>query len=422
MAFRIHQAVIRGEITNEVPGIVTGRIWLIGRSQPIVLQLQGNCMRDLAGCALTFQNPNPKPQNLDGLSGIQEGSVGQMTASQKARLPTVSEEEFVSLLQEDAQIPSRFANCLYLEWFSRSNGRVVLESETCLLHVSEPRWIPPSTSGIGTQFPPLLGDGRDADPLFHDFDAIDSEADDDLAFTEPLEAEDPEDEADADADWDEIEDDEPLDEFEWEQELREADKRVDAYQEALERFSDHVDQREIFRRYLGLDPDECDPGPDPGGRDVAEGERDPEGDRAANGASTRHHYLAERALEIAFAAQKNAEAHDLLEPADPPDAPATGESPTPVYQLVAATVQVGGKLAAALDATAHGIDAEPGFIIAMLKRALLPLNDALQGCHGALSRHAEPEAVRLWLSETRDQLFDLRREILDMMEDLRDQA
>ena len=119
MAFRIHRAIVRGEITNEVPGIVTGRLWLAGRSQPLVLQLKGNCQPDLAGCSLAFHNPDPQVQNLDGLSSDQEGSVGVMTASKKERIPTVTEEELVQLLQKHEPIPSRFANCLYLEWFSR---------------------------------------------------------------------------------------------------------------------------------------------------------------------------------------------------------------------------------------------------------------------------------------------------------------
>ena len=61
MAFRIDEAVIRGEIDNTVEGRVTGRVWLLGREEPLVLNLEGDCWRDLAGTRLLFENPAPKP-------------------------------------------------------------------------------------------------------------------------------------------------------------------------------------------------------------------------------------------------------------------------------------------------------------------------------------------------------------------------
>ena len=45
---------------NEIQGHVTGRIWLLGKAEPIELNLLGNCLRDLAGCRLKFENPVPR--------------------------------------------------------------------------------------------------------------------------------------------------------------------------------------------------------------------------------------------------------------------------------------------------------------------------------------------------------------------------
>ena len=70
MAFRIHDSVVRGEIDNRVKGIVRGRIWVEGRAEPVVLELEGNAWPDLAGCLLTFTNPQkriPHP-HLDSLA------------------------------------------------------------------------------------------------------------------------------------------------------------------------------------------------------------------------------------------------------------------------------------------------------------------------------------------------------------------
>lgn len=68
MAWRIDEQVIRGEIDNRARGRVVGRIWLSGRTEPVELDLAGNCWRDLAGRRLEFANPEPKALGGDGLA------------------------------------------------------------------------------------------------------------------------------------------------------------------------------------------------------------------------------------------------------------------------------------------------------------------------------------------------------------------
>src|SRR5207244_2043762 len=83
MAFRIHDSVVRGEIDNRVKGIVRGKIWIEGRPEPVILELKGNAWPDLAGCLLTFSNPQKRipHQHLDSLHPEQKGSIGDLTAS-----------------------------------------------------------------------------------------------------------------------------------------------------------------------------------------------------------------------------------------------------------------------------------------------------------------------------------------------------
>ncbi len=92
--------VIRGEIDNTVRGSVTGTLWLLGREQPMTLDLVGDAWPDLAGCKVTFENPNPvpQPQYDDGLALIQTGSVGDITASQKLKKLLVPEEVWMKAL------------------------------------------------------------------------------------------------------------------------------------------------------------------------------------------------------------------------------------------------------------------------------------------------------------------------------------
>src|ERR1035437_7627763 len=146
MAFRIHDSVVRGEIDNRVKGIVRGKIWIEGRAEPVVLELEGNAWPDLAGCRLTFtnrQNRVRKPP-LDSPDPIQGGSIGDLTASRRVRVFALPLEEALAMIRRKEKPPEHMSNCLYLEWYSVANGRVVIESAVYELTFSAPEWrMPP---------------------------------------------------------------------------------------------------------------------------------------------------------------------------------------------------------------------------------------------------------------------------------------
>src|SRR5687768_8390656 len=83
MAWRLEDHVTRGEIDNRTHGCVTGCIWLAGVEEPLLLELEGNCHPDLAGCLLVFENSDaiPLPSHPPILQ--QRGRTGDMTASRK---------------------------------------------------------------------------------------------------------------------------------------------------------------------------------------------------------------------------------------------------------------------------------------------------------------------------------------------------
>ena len=142
MAFRIHDSVVRGEIDNRVKGVVRGKIWLEGRAEPLVLELQGNAHADLAGCLLTFTNPQQRisDRHLDVLDPLQRGSIGDLTASRKVRVFDVPLSVAFEMMDRKEKPPEHMANSLYLEWFSEANGRVVIESTDYQLGISVPEW------------------------------------------------------------------------------------------------------------------------------------------------------------------------------------------------------------------------------------------------------------------------------------------
>lgn len=133
MAWRIQNQVVEGELDFRVRGKVTGWIRLAGRNNPLDLALEGCPWRDLAGHFLRFTHSSPEVAPLEGLADDQVGDVGDMTASRKVKVPDVDIDTFVKLKQEEWTW--HLKNCLYLEWFSRANGRVVIESTACELEL-----------------------------------------------------------------------------------------------------------------------------------------------------------------------------------------------------------------------------------------------------------------------------------------------
>lgn len=142
MAWRIDEAVIRGELDNRTRGRVTGRIWFSGREEPVELELTGNCWSDLAGRRLEFSNPDPQPGDVEKLAARQKGSVGDITASRKVKVPDIPLDQVGEYYAAKKPFPWHWANALYLEWYSERNGRVVIETASFDLKVvgDEPTW------------------------------------------------------------------------------------------------------------------------------------------------------------------------------------------------------------------------------------------------------------------------------------------
>jgi len=131
MAFRIDKYFERGEIDNRVKGMVKGRLWFCGLEEPVELVLEGNPWRDIAGCLVQIKgrNPEPIPQEFcEIMEQRQVGVVGDITASRKVRVPNAPMDEFVAAYKTGRTFTFHQANSLYLEWYSQSNGRVVIET------------------------------------------------------------------------------------------------------------------------------------------------------------------------------------------------------------------------------------------------------------------------------------------------------
>jgi hypothetical protein len=405
MAWRIEQAVVRGEIDNTVEGRTTGRIWLAGCDAPLELSLDGDCWRDLAGTRLLFENPLPQPgPETAGLAVNQTGVIGDMTASRKCKIPLVSEDEYDRLEQEQKEIPHEWHNTLYLEWFSEFNGRIVIESADYILTISGHEW-------------ELDEDAEEAQKLanlnaMRDFMAL---------VIQRRETDEPGAEPAGE-----------LDEFAWEERLKESDRLTDAYQEVLEKYLDDEDSERKEAFVMGWDglldamaerdeefgdededeedyDDDDDYDDDYGyAEELADledlGDPDLGGDGGFPFDDEDSHPLQISARELAVLAM------DLVETDDGPGSPS--------YELVTNLLQVSGRLAGALNGHSTGYRPETGFVLAVLKRCLNWLNGALGACQELYQATSDPR-LRAGFRKLQAATFQLRHGIIELRRNLK---
>ena len=396
MAWRIHSSIVRGEIDNRERGRISGCIWLAGRSDSVTLDLAGNCLRDLAGCLIRFENPRAKvsaEERID-LASTQVGTAGDMTASRKVRVFDVPLEEAMRLTKAGETPPEHMANSLYIEWFSDANGRVVIESPDYALTVSAPEW----TLSPGDEQKQIAASHQAILEWLDRIDQGERTAEEDLPY-------DPESEK-------------PLDEFGYEKSMRESDARTDKYIALLEKYEGHPDREKIVAREMGwewleeaLEADERGALPPSEPMEVPPLEPNPitEGiDWIRNEEGHIHHPLQRRAFESAMSMWHFCKDRGLLGEDGDED----------LREMIFEFQTTSAKLAGALNSFAYDDSntRDGAFVVASLKRAIGYLHKSVAATEKVAEKKLLP-AERLELFRT--ELFDIREQILALMERFR---
>ncbi len=407
MAFRIHDSVVRGEIDNRVKGVVRGRIWVEGRAEPVTLELKGNAWPDFAGCRLTFTNPLkriPHP-GLDTLHPVQRGTIGDLTASRKVRVFDIPMPEAYLMCKRGEKPPEHMANCLYLEWFSEANGRVVIESADYNLTISAPEW----------RMTPEENEQRAQDAAAGMDDFMQK-------LTGAIEAQH-RGQKDSEAEWDE---------HDYEKFMKECDARTDKYMELLEKYGDTKEAEEKIAKEMGWDREDP-PSPEgfgAAGEDEDDGELmsveemnriteeaahepppEPEPHREGiDWIRTQHgdlrHPLQHRCHESAMKVWRECDRLGLDKTGD-----------RDLSQFVFEFHTTAAKLAGALNGIAQGRGYRDGpFTVAYLKRALDHLHKAQTGLEAVAPKNLLPEKI---ISKARKDLFEIREGILKLMDEFR---
>jgi hypothetical protein len=395
MAWRIDEAVVRGEIDNRIKGCVTGRIWFAGRDEPVRLELAGNCWRDLAGRRLEFTNPVPKPGDLEKLAVVQKGSVGDVTASRKVKVPEIPLDQIGEYYSTRKPFPWHWGNSLYLEWFSERNGRVVIEAASFELKIiGEPTW--------------EMSEAEETEQRQANGMAI-------TGFIERMAgAADAAADAHEDIDWNE----KPFTEEQAEQMQAQSDRLLDRIEARLKKEGAGADYEKILHEEIERgrhERGEVDPTPEQLARNA---EWIEEMNRA--GEETRNdpeliaerktkHPLAKRAYELTLQLMGESEASNWV--------PENANDEHPAADLINAVMKAGAKLAGAL----NGEEWPPGVeicasVIVRLKRARGYLDDALRAAESCREEklitpgHLGPIVV---------ELVDLAQEADELITELR---
>jgi hypothetical protein len=411
MAWRIHDHVIRGEVDNRIRGKISGRLWLEGTAEPMVIELEGNAAPDLAGCLLTFENTEPAvPVRSDArLAPLQRGNIGDLTASRKVRVFDLPMPEVWKRFEQKLPVPEHMANCLYLEWYSEANGRVVVESTGYRLTISPPAWRLTPEEERHRQEQSAAGFTGFLETLTRAIEARKHEPPEDKAW----------------------------DEFDYEKFMRESDARCDKYGELLDKYENHPDRDQIIEREMGwtfageeeeaqgpesTEPAELsrgaassnEPAPDldfdEADDELAAAEPDPmrEGiDWVRDEHGMIQHPLCVRTREGSVALWRKCKELGIDYSAD-----------YDLRELVEEYQITGAKLAGALGAFARGDGLPDGaFIVACLKRALSHLHRAQAALERVFPKRLLAADV---LPPVRAELFAVREETLRLMQKFRE--
>jgi hypothetical protein len=400
MALRLDTAVIRGEIDNTTRGNVRGKLWLLGRDDPVIIDLRGDAWRDVAGCKITFTNPDPSPQPAAvALQPKQRGHVGDITASRQVKVHPAPEKQEESQEEDFVGPPTEWHNTLYIEWFSKEDVRVFIDGTDFEVSISAWVW--------------EMDETQEEAQKISNLDAMRDWLAGIIQRPEPK-------------DDDEFDDSEEA----WETSLKQSDRLTDANMEAIEKYGidglhdSHIAFVMGWDHMLG-DGDECEPDDDDAVGEAWKG--DPEVLPELEGTENE---LDDQAFSD-FLEEREREAHPLQTMAydfvlrllteikeERSENTAKSDDNTPLDRFIRNSMNISGKLAGALGTHDFGGSFQTGHTLAILRRCLNWANEAFAALNELMEAPEWRDRQDL-LNDFRAELFAIRDGINDLRKKLR---
>lgn len=417
MTWRLSNSISRIELDNRQPGKVRGLIWLVDRDEPVLLNLVGNALRDVAGAQITITNPCPVAGDDTHLETEQNGVAGDLTASRKVCVFDIPVKEACERRERGLEVPEHLGNSVYVEWFSGENGHVVIEGTKFTTAISAYDWhmSQEEEDEQCRRNIEAINDWRGDLKLKMRAVGIDDEAcKRTLGVEENLLEEDLFDEECDDS----FKDYRAMNEYEWERHLKESDELTNKFGKLMDKHVDHPDRDRMVASEMGWSwLEEALEDVEEAGFEDAElsGEdiwplvpkRESEGVdwiRKDNGDVT--HPLTDRSFHMAMDMWHHCNDRKLLGEDGDED----------LHRMVSQAQTLSSKLAGALNGLAYDTYVEGGFIVACLKRALTYFNEAASAMTKVEQKNLIGEHQLL---EFRHNLYDIRQDMLRLMDRFR---
>lgn len=128
----------RGIVDNTAQGTIRLKLWCVDDSTPISLEMEGNCLRDIAGCRVSFTLLRDEEPT--------EGKRQSETLLKLARALREAEEPIIAgdmTLSRRLYLPAqgnKLLNVLSLEFFLGARVRFLIETEQFECETSLPTW------------------------------------------------------------------------------------------------------------------------------------------------------------------------------------------------------------------------------------------------------------------------------------------
>ena len=124
--------ISHGVIDNTVRDTVTLQLWGIDGGEPLEFHLHGNCLRDIAGCRVTFVNKGAAPERTE------EHRVLRAMRDDR-RMPYLGD---ITLSRRERDLDNKrgMSNLLSIEFFLSREMRVLIETSTFTFDISLPQW------------------------------------------------------------------------------------------------------------------------------------------------------------------------------------------------------------------------------------------------------------------------------------------
>ena len=124
--------ISHGVIDNTVRDTVTLQLWGIDGGEPLEFHLHGNCLRDIAGCRVSFVNNGAAPERTEEHRVLR-------TLRDDQRMPYLGD---ITLSRRERDLDNKrgMSNLLSIEFFLSREMRVLIETSLFTFDISLPQW------------------------------------------------------------------------------------------------------------------------------------------------------------------------------------------------------------------------------------------------------------------------------------------